>query len=163
MSLGNFDSSGGQPMAEINTTPLVDVMLVLLVIFIITAPLLTHAIKLDLPQADASRATETVDTITLSIDPAGGLYWNNEPVADLDTLSLRLAEAALATPKPDLHLRAHNLTPYERIAQVMSAAQRAGMNSIGFVTNPASGINQPAANSAPGDADAIPAGGGASH
>ena len=155
MSFGTFDSGGGQPMAEINTTPLVDVMLVLLVIFIITAPLLTHAIKLDLPQADASRAPETVDTITLSIDPAGGLYWNNEPVADLDSLSLRLAEAAVATPKPDLHLRAHNLTPYERIAQVMSAAQRAGMNSIGFVTNPASDANLPAA-AVPGTDAGVP-------
>ena len=123
-------------VAEINVVPYIDVMLVLLVIFIITAPLLTHAIKLDLPRAAGSRAAEKVDTITVSLDAAGALYWNNEPVPDIDTLAARLANAVQGDEIPDLHLRAHNLTPYERIAQVMSAAQRAGVSKIGFVTNP---------------------------
>ena len=137
MSFGSFDSGGnGQPMAEINTTPLVDVMLVLLVIFIITATLLTHAIKIELPKAGASTAPQSIDSITLSIDPSGALFWNNDPVADLELLALRLAEAAARTPKPDLQLRADSQTRYERIAQVMATAQRAGMNSIGFVTDP---------------------------
>jgi biopolymer transport protein ExbD len=137
MAFGSLDSgSGSQPMAEINTTPLVDVMLVLLVIFIITAPLLTHAIRLDLPQAAAEPAAETPETIALSIDAAGGLYWNNEPIAGIDALGQRLAQAAAGTPPPDLHVRADRETRYQWIAEVMSAAQRAGISGIAFVTDP---------------------------
>ena len=138
MAFGSFDRAGGHksPVAEINTTPLVDVMLVLLVIFIITAPLLTHAIRLDLPAAQAPTASEKPETITVSIDPAGGLFWNNEPVADLPALSRRLADAAARSPQPELHLRADRETRYQRIAEVMSAAQQAGLGKIGFVTDP---------------------------
>jgi biopolymer transport protein ExbD len=144
MAMGSFDSSGsGQPMAEINTTPLVDVMLVLLVIFIITAPLMTHAIKLELPQAQAPSSPEKPETVTVSIDRAGALAWNNEPVADLEALGLRLAQAANGEKKPDLHLRADSQTHYERIAKVMAAAQGAGISSISFVTDP--GAQRPAA------------------
>ena len=149
-------------MAEINTTPLVDVMLVLLVIFIITAPLLTHAIRLDLPQASAEPAAETPETVALSIDASGGLYWNNEPVAGIDALAQRLAEAAAKTPPPDLHVRADRETRYQWIAEVMSAAQRAGISGIAFVTDPgastdsipaqrASTPQAPAGESAPGE------------
>jgi biopolymer transport protein ExbD len=137
MAMGSFDPTGsGQPMAEINTTPLVDVMLVLLVIFIITAPLMTHAIKLELPQAQAPSSPEKPETITVSIDRAGALAWNNEPVADLDALAARLAEAARSPTKPDLHLRADSQTRYELLAKVMAAAQGAGMSSMAFVTDP---------------------------
>ena len=136
MAFGSLDSSSGQPMAEINTTPLVDVMLVLLVIFIITAPLLTHAIKLDLPQASSAPATEKPETITLSIDATGALFWNNEPVADIESLHLRLANVADNKPAPELHLRADRETRYQRIAEVISTAQSAGMANIGFVTDP---------------------------
>jgi biopolymer transport protein ExbD len=136
MAFGSFESGGSQPMAEINTTPLVDVMLVLLVIFIITAPLLTHAIRLDLPQASAEPAAETPETIALSIDASGGLYWNNEPVAGFEALAQRLAEAATNKPPPDLHVRADRETRYQWIAQVMSVAQQAGISGIAFVTDP---------------------------
>ena len=137
MAFGSFDSGGNaQPMAEINTTPLVDVMLVLLVIFIITAPLLTHAIRLDLPQAEAPSTPEKPETIALSIDAGGALYWNNDPVEGVAALRQRLADAATRTPKPELHLRADRDTRYQRIAEVMSAAQGAGLTSIGFVTDP---------------------------
>ena len=128
--------SSTQPMVEINTTPLVDVMLVLLVIFIITAPLLTHSIQLELPKAGAPSTPEKIETITLSIDPAGALFWNNEPLSGLSELSSRLSAAAAKSPKPDLHLRADRETRYERIAEVMSAAQGAGISGIGFVTDP---------------------------
>ena len=137
MAFGGFDQRGsGQPMAEINTTPLVDVMLVLLVIFIITAPLLTHAIKLDLPRAAAPASAEKPETIALSIDAAGRLFWNNEPVAGPEALSQRFAEAAARQPQPELHLRADRETRYQRIAEVMSSAQQAGIARIGFVTDP---------------------------
>ncbi len=145
MAFGGFDQRGGaQPMSEINTTPLVDVMLVLLVIFIITAPLLTHAIRLDLPNASAPPAAEKPETITLSIDGAGKLFWNNDPVEDA-TLAQRLASAAGKTPAPELHLRADRETRYQRIAEVMAAAQQSGIAKIGFVTDPGSapGITAP--------------------
>ncbi|MBK1819975.1 ExbD/TolR family protein [Burkholderia orbicola] len=120
------------PMAEINMTPLIDVMLVLLVIFIITAPLMTHAIRLDLPKVAASVARDTPQSVTLSIDDAGKLYWDDAPVA-LDALPARF-KAAGAAP-PELRLRASRATRYDVIAQVMGAAQAAGLTRIGFVTD----------------------------
>ncbi len=137
MAFGGFDQRGSaQPMAEINTTPLVDVMLVLLVIFIITAPLLTHSIKLDLPNAQAPATPEKPETVTLSIDGRGNVFWNDEPVADMTLLGQRLATAAAAKPQPELHLRADRETRYQRIAEVMASAQQAGIGKIGFVTDP---------------------------
>jgi biopolymer transport protein ExbD len=137
MAFGGFDSRGGpmQPMSEINTTPLVDVMLVLLVIFIITAPLLTHAIRLDLPQANAPSPAAQAETVTLSVDAKGKLFWNSEPLSD-DALADRLQAAAARSPQPELHLRADRETRYQRLAEVMSSAQQAGIERIGFVTEP---------------------------
>ena len=137
MAFGGFEQRGhSQPMSEINTTPLVDVMLVLLVIFIITAPLLTHAIKPDLPNAKAAASAEKPETVTLSIDGKGAMFWNNEPVADLTQLSERFTAAAARKPQPELHLRADRETRYQNIAQVMAGAQQAGIAKIGFVTDP---------------------------
>jgi biopolymer transport protein ExbD len=138
MAFGGFDSRGGpmQPMSEINTTPLVDVMLVLLVVFIITAPLLTHTVRLDLPSAQAPVASDTPEAITVSIDADGGLYWNDAPLAGVDALRERLESAAPRRPQPELHLRADRQVRYQRVADVMSAAQQAGIARIGFVTDP---------------------------
>jgi biopolymer transport protein ExbD len=137
MAFGGLDTgSAPQPMAEINTTPLVDVMLVLLVIFIITAPLLTHAIRLDLPTAPSALAPEKPETIALSIDATGALFWNNEPLPDLAALAQRFAQAAARQPQPELHLRADRDTRYQRIAEVMASAQQAGISKLGFVTVP---------------------------
>ncbi len=138
MAFGGFDTRDGpmRPMAEINTTPLVDVMLVLLVIFIITAPLLTHAIRLDLPSAQAPVSAEKPETITLSIDARERLFWNDAPLADAQALRERLQQAAGRTPQPELHLRADREVRYQRIAEVMAAAQQAGVTRIGFVTDP---------------------------
>jgi biopolymer transport protein ExbD len=137
VSFGNLDGPNNkQPMAEINTTPLVDVMLVLLVIFIITAPLFTHAIKLELPTAQAPAAPEKPETIALAIDATGKLFWNNEALATDIDLKQRLSQAALKSPIPDLQLRADKETKYQRLAEVMSAAQQAGISKIGFVTDP---------------------------
>ena len=136
MAFGGFnDNSHQAPMAEINVTPMVDVMLVLLVIFIITAPLFTHAVKLELPTASSAPAPDKPESITLSINAEGKLFWNNASVS-LDELGTRFATTAQKKPQPELQLRADKSTRYEVIAQVMSAAQTNGMTKIGFVTNP---------------------------
>ena len=136
MAFGGFDKErSAAPMADINMTPLIDVMLVLLVIFIITAPLFTHAIRLDLPKVASAPAPQTPKTITLSIDDAGRLYWDDRPLS-LDAVRAGLAEAGKAAQPPELHLRASRSTRYEIIAQVMGAAQQAGLERIGFVTDP---------------------------
>jgi biopolymer transport protein ExbD len=123
------------PMAEINMTPLIDVMLVLLVIFIITAPLFTHAIRLDLPKVAAAPARQTPQTISLSIDDTGKIYWNGT-VLTLDQMRTRFVEAGKQQDQPEIQLRAARSTRYEVIAQVMGAAQQAGLERIGFVTDP---------------------------
>ncbi|WP_194720849.1 ExbD/TolR family protein [Noviherbaspirillum malthae] len=134
MAFGGFNDDRKQaPMADINVTPMVDVMLVLLVIFIIAAPLFTHSIKLDLPSAQSAPSPDKPDTISLSIDGAGKIYWNNEAVEQAE-LGNRLAVAAKKQPQPELQLRADKSTRYEIIAQVMSAAQTSGMTKMGFVT-----------------------------
>ncbi|MFM0283479.1 biopolymer transporter ExbD [Paraburkholderia sediminicola] len=123
------------PMAEINMTPLIDVMLVLLVIFIITAPLFTHAIRLDLPRVAAAPARQTPQTIALSIDAAGKLYWNGK-VITLQQMRAQFVEAGKQADQPEIQLSAERSTRYEVIAQVMGAAQQAGLERIGFVTDP---------------------------
>ncbi|WP_353155385.1 biopolymer transporter ExbD [Herminiimonas fonticola] len=118
---------------EINTTPLVDVMLVLLIIFIMTIPVMNHAVKLDLPRAANQPNEVKPETINVSIDAAGQVYWNNE-ILDESQLAARVADAAKVTPQPELHLRAERTTPYEKVAQVMAAAQSGGLTKMGFVT-----------------------------
>jgi biopolymer transport protein ExbD len=136
MAFGGFNENNNQaPMAEINVTPMVDVMLVLLVIFIITAPLFTHAVKLDLPNAQSTAAPEKPETITLSINAEGKLFWNNAEINELE-LNNRFVIAAQKTPIPELHLRADKSTRYEVIAKVMAGAQNNGISKIAFVTKP---------------------------
>jgi biopolymer transport protein ExbD len=136
MAFGGFnDNRHSAPMADINVTPMVDVMLVLLVIFIITAPLFTHAIKLDLPSAQSAPAPEKPETISLSINGAGAIFWNDSAVQQKD-LDAKLAAAAQKKPQPELQLRADKSTRYEVIAQVMAAAQNNGLTKMGFVTDP---------------------------
>jgi biopolymer transport protein ExbD len=136
MSFGGFnDQQNNAPMAEINVTPMVDVMLVLLVIFIMSAPLFTHAIKLDLPSAKAAPAEEKPQTVTITVDPAGKLFWNEAPLSNAE-LPARLASAAGQKPQPDLLIRADKGTRYEVLAEIMSAAQGQGLGKIGFVTAP---------------------------
>ncbi|MDQ9170040.1 biopolymer transporter ExbD [Oxalobacteraceae bacterium R-40] len=136
MAFGGFNDNKQQaPMADINVTPMVDVMLVLLVIFIITAPLFTHAIKLDLPSAQSTPVQEKPETISLSINGEGMLFWNDAAITQSD-LTAKLADAAAKKPQPELQLRADKSTRYEVIAQVMAAAQTNGLTKIGFVTDP---------------------------
>ena len=136
MAIGSFNGRSHQtPMADMNVVPLVDVMLVLLVIFIVTAPLLTHAVKVDLPRASSAPNLTKPDNVQLAIDGAGQVYWNGEVVAAA-ALEQKLRNAAALSPQPELHLRAERTTPYEKVADVMSAAARTGLTRIGFVTEP---------------------------
>ena len=136
MSFGSVDKDD-EVMSEINMTPLVDVMLVLLIIFIITIPVINHAVKLELPRA-ASQPNDTTPThVNVAIDNSGAITWDGETVSK-ELLKLRIAEAAGKRPQPELHLRADRKTPYENVAHVMAAAQSGGLHKIGFVTEPGS-------------------------
>jgi biopolymer transport protein ExbD len=137
MAFGSFNEQGNgpQPMSEINVTPLVDVMLVLVIIFIITAPLLTHGIKIDLPKASSTANPEKPETVTLSLDANGKIFWNDQAVSD-EQLPAMMAEAAKKQPQPELHLRADRETRYQKLAEIMSAARNAGLSKLGFVTDP---------------------------
>jgi biopolymer transport protein ExbD len=135
MAFGGFDNQPGvSPMAEINTTPLVDVMLVLLVIFIITAPLFHQAVPIDLPKVDATRLEDKPHVVQVAIDEAGTIFWDGEAI-HRDSLPSRLE--AVRSDDPELHLRADRNTRYEKVADVMAAAQAAGIVKIAFVTEPA--------------------------
>ncbi|MDO8464409.1 MAG: biopolymer transporter ExbD [Gallionella sp.] len=136
MAMGSFDPRRHQgPMAEINVVPLVDVMLVLLVIFIITAPLLTNSVKIDLPKASSKPNITKPDHVEFAIREDGSFFWNGEQV-EMAALSGRFALEAKKEPQPELHIRADRLARYELVAQVMSSAAKAGMVRIGFVTDP---------------------------
>lgn len=152
MGFGQFKSLGGRSgkpmlaMSDINVTPMVDVMLVLLVIFIIAAPLLNHAIRLDLPQAEAQAIPQDVKTITLSFNADGKLFWDTEQVL-IDDVGQRFALSAKQKPQPEILLRADKSTRFELIAQVMSAAQSHGLNKIGFATESKSASSTPKSSS----------------
>ncbi len=136
MAMGTLsDKSDEDFNPEINTTPLVDVMLVLLIIFIITIPVINHSVKLDLPRATTQPNDVKPETVNVTIDGNGKLYWNNRETSDSE-LAEKIALAAQADPQPELHLRAERTTQYEKVAQVMAAAQNGGLSKIGFVTEP---------------------------
>ena len=136
MAFGGFHRSGTDaPMAEINMIPLIDVMLVLLVIFIITAPLLTHSVKIDLPKATSTPNLTRPDNIQLGIKADGTVYWNGESV-DTPVLLQRMAAAGKLQPQPEVHIRADATAQYQLVAKVMAAAARAGLTRIGFVSDP---------------------------
>ena len=124
------------PMSEINVTPLVDVMLVLLVIFMLTAPLLTSAVRLDLPSAEAPPAAAAPVSLTVALDAKGEFFLNNRPVTT-EQLRQRLQDAARANPDTELQLRADQSLAYGKVVEVMALAQKAGLSRIGFVAQPA--------------------------
>ncbi len=135
MAMGSLSDADDDFNPEINTTPLVDVMLVLLIIFIITIPVMNHSVKIDLPRATNQPNETKPENINLAIDAQGKVYWNAETV-DAAQLTARIAEAAQKKPQPELHLRIERTTQYEKVAQVMAAAQSGGLGKIGFVTDP---------------------------
>ena len=151
MAFGRLErTKGSEPMSDINVTPLVDVMLVLLVIFIITAPLLTSAIRLDLPKTDAATQGDPPKFVTLVVDKAGQAYFNDKPVSQPE-LATALQEAARANPETEVQLRADQGVPYGRVVEVMGEAQKVGLNRIGFVADASGGApSVPAPAPAPG-------------
>ena len=136
MAFGGFDNNRqGAPMSDINVTPMVDVMLVLLVIFIITAPLLTSSIRLDLPQTEAGQPNESPRFVSLVVDAKGIVYLNDQPV-DNGQLAERLKQAATDNRETEVQLRADQTVPYGRVVELMGIANKAGLSRIGFVTEP---------------------------
>ena len=136
MSFGRFDSTKApRLMSEINVTPLVDVMLVLLVIFMLTAPLLASSIKLELPRTSAAKATQAPQFVTLVVDKTGVIFVNDQPVT-LGALQASLLQTAAQNPDTEVQLRADTAVPYGRVVAVMGAAQNAGLMRIGFVAEP---------------------------
>jgi biopolymer transport protein ExbD len=139
MAFASMDGGDdNEPLAEINMVPLIDVMLVLLIIFMVTAPLLTHAVKVDLPKAASAVNQTRSDNVQLAITASGQLLWNGEEVT-AELFDERLKAAAMQQPQPELHIHAERATPYERVAQVMSKAAANGLLRIGFVTDPTLG------------------------
>ena len=135
MSFGRFErSKAAPPFSDINVTPLVDVMLVLVVIFIITAPLLASSIRLDLPKTDAAKPMEEPKFVTLVVDKAGQTFMQDQPIT-LEQLAQNLKQAAQQNPDTEVQLRADEAVPYGRVVEVMGVAQKAGLNRIGFVAD----------------------------
>lgn len=145
MAFASFDNkSGNAPMAEINMVPLIDVMLVLLVIFIVTAPLLSHSVKLELPKASAQTMSAKAEKIDLSIDANGLRYWNGQLLSREDAAARFVQEGAKGV-QPEVHLRADQAVPYRAVAETLADASRAGLSKIGFVTDPEPAPTAPAA------------------
>ena len=135
MSFGRLErTQGPQPMSEINMTPLVDVMLVLVVIFIITAPLLASSIKLDLPKTETAKPDDTPKFVLVAVDKSGQAFLNDKPL-DLSELAKQLVQTAKVNPETEVQLRADAAVPYGRIVEIMGTAQKAGLNRIGFVAD----------------------------
>lgn len=134
MAFGTQDDTD-EVMNEINMTPLVDVMLVLLIIFIITVPVMKHSINIDLPRATNEAQNVKPETVRLTVDADGAYYLNEARIEDPD-LTRRFQAAAAQEPQPELHIRGDKSVRYERVAQAMAAAQQAGLRKIGFITEP---------------------------
>ena len=136
MAFASFDRKNtAAPMADINMVPLIDVMLVLLVIFIVTAPLLTHAVKLELPRASSQANRLKADKIEFAIDGAGLRYWNGELISRAQAAERFAAEGRRA-PQPEVHLRADQTTAYRHVAETLADASKAGLAKVGFVSEP---------------------------
>lgn len=136
MAFGRLDqASSNQPVADINMTPLIDVMLVLLVIFIIAAPLMASSIKVELPKADAGPAQGDPQALVVTLKPGGAIYLKDDAIAK-DALALRFQIAAKKDANTELHIRADSAVPYGEVAKLMAAAQNAGLSRIGFITDP---------------------------
>ena len=137
MAFASFDrKTSSQPMAEINMVPLIDVVLVLLVIFIVTAPLLTNVVKLDLPKATSAADIQKPEKVEFAIDANGGLFWKGERISREDAIA-RFAEAGRQRPQPEVYLRADQNVPYRYVAETLADASKGGLSKIAFVSEPA--------------------------
>ena len=140
MQVGSADDGEDAMNSTINTTPLVDVMLVLLIIFLITVPVVTHTIKLELPQERNIPLQTKPENIVIAVDRDGEVYWGTERVADLETLVNRLKAEAVKEPQPEVHIRGDSEVRYEAVGRVVFACQRAGILKVGFITEPPAGV-----------------------
>ena len=137
MAFGSFDrKTSSQPMAEINMVPLIDVVLVLLVIFIVTAPLLTNVVKLDLPKATSAADIQKPEKVEFAIDATGALFWKGERVSREDAID-KFAEAGRQRPQPEVYLRADQNVPYRYVAETLADASKGGLSKVAFVSEPA--------------------------
>ena len=137
MAFASFDrKTSSQPMAEINMVPLIDVVLVLLVIFIVTAPLLTNVVKLDLPKATSAADIQKPEKVEFAIDANGGLFWKGERITREDAIA-RFAEEGRKRPQPEVYLRADQNVPYRYVAETLADASKGGLSKIAFVSEPA--------------------------
>jgi biopolymer transport protein ExbD len=136
MAFGSFDrKTSSQPMAEINMVPLIDVVLVLLVIFIVTAPLLTNVVKLDLPKATSAADIQKPEKVEFAIDANGGLFWKGERITREDAIARFAAEGA-KRPQPEVYLRADQNVPYRYVAETLADASKGGLSKVAFVSEP---------------------------
>jgi biopolymer transport protein ExbD/biopolymer transport protein TolR len=158
MAFGRLErSSAPKPMSEINMTPLIDVMLVLLVIFMITAPLMSSSLPLDLPQTDAAQPSGAETPFTLSVNPAGQAFVDDKPLSD-EALSTELSQLAKRQPDAEVQLRADKTVPYGRVAELLGLVQKAGLSRIGFAAEaPQATPEPPATQNAPTPAAATTA------
>lgn len=144
MAMSGPAQADDEPMSTINTTPLVDVMLVLLIIFLITIPVITKTVKVTLPKA-ANIATQTKpENITIAVDSQGNVYWNNGIIADRNELLERVKAEAIKVPQPEIHIRGDVNSRYEDVGRVLNAVQRGGIVKVGFITEPDRGIRSSA-------------------
>ena len=142
ISTGGGPGEEDQPLSAINTTPLVDVMLVLLIIFLITVPVITQSVRVDLPKA-ANIPTQTKpENVNIAVDAEGNVYWNTALVPTQDALLEKLKVVAVMDPQPEIHLRGDRATSYEHIGRVMVACQRGGIQKVGFITEPDRGLGR---------------------
>jgi biopolymer transport protein ExbD len=139
MQVGDSGGAGGM-IATINTTPLVDVMLVLLIIFLITIPVITKTVKVDLPRAVNIPTQTKPENITIAVDRAGNIFWNDKAMPNREVLLGYIKEAAVRKPQPEIHIRADKDTRYEFVGRVMYAIQRGGIVKVGFLTEPDHGV-----------------------
>jgi biopolymer transport protein ExbD len=140
MSVGSEQESEDGAISTINTTPLVDVMLVLLIIFLITIPVITKTVKVSLPKA-ANIATQTKpENITIAVDADGNVYWNNSQVPDRNALIEMIKAEAVKVPQPEIHIRGDSNARFESVGRVMYAIQRGGIVKVGYITEPDRGI-----------------------
>ena len=140
MSVGSDSGDDASVMATINTTPLVDVMLVLLIIFLITIPVITKTVPVDLPKAVNIPTQTKPENITIAVDKEGKIYWNDKAMPNREVLLGYIKEAAVRVPQPEIHIRADKDARYEAVGRVMYAIQRGGIVKVGFLTEPDHGL-----------------------
>jgi len=139
MNVGGSSEEQGV-MANINTTPLVDVMLVLLIIFLITIPVINKTVKVDLPKAVNIPTQTKPENITVAVDKEGKIYWNDKLMPNKDELLSHIKDAAVRKPQPEVHIRADRDAKFEAVGRVLYAIQRGGVVKVGFLTEPDHGV-----------------------